>query len=232
MHMPRFFKSRLLVGIGGLALTIAPYFQESDTMNIYTWSLVVIGSALVLWGVIKPEHQLSPKEAVELLRNRRTYLPRLKKNIEKQIRQLEYIRGIASKFTFTQYLGKYYSSQNSFKWAVKIAPIGMYNNLYYQDLKNTNDAINVLEAEYDILVSQVTDPKLKKKLKQYWEVENMNNSRIVFSNMMKNDKYEIKPIVRMLSNIIDGISRRNVKVPSIRDVMVRIDELLRGALDE
>lgn len=120
-------------------------------MNVTSWVLVGIGAFLVFWGIFKPEHQITPKEAANLLKIRAEYLPKLKDNIQKQTKQVEHIRDLAGKITFTQYLEKYYSflkgtiKRKSFigrlgkfgqiPWSLRIGSSGMLGNLYYYDLK-------------------------------------------------------------------------------------------------
>lgn len=244
MRKPKFLTTRNFVGFGGLALTVAPYFEESDKMNALTWVLVAVGSGLVLWGIAKPEHQLSPKENEDLLKNRRQYLPKLKNNIEKQTLRLEYIRGLAGKITFTQYLEKYYPSLkgtkkktdkrniNDIYLGSKIGSKATMHNLYYHDLKRNDGIINGLGTEYDLLIARLKDSNLKHKLKDYWDFEDANNSRIVLEQIMINDKFEIKPESRKRVNLIEKLVRGTVKQITIRQVIDRIDELIDGVPDE
>lgn len=241
----RLFNRTTLSGIGAWILSVLPFFQEGSMMNATSWALLAIGTILVLWGILKREHQLSPKEAANLLKDRAEYLPKLKNNIQEQTKQVEHIRDIASKITFTQYLGKYYSflkgtkKRSSFigkigdiPWAIRIVPSGVTNNLYYHDLKKMDDLYNSLETEYELLLPEIKDRKLKKKLKNFWDLEDMNNSRIAFGQMVKNDKYPISPEARKIANKMEKFYKRSLKLIPITEIMERIDELLDGEPDE
>lgn len=244
MRKLRLLTGRGLVGLGGLALTIAPYIEERDKMNALAWCVVAIGSGLVIWGIANPEHQLTPKEANDLFKSRGEYLPKLKDNIERQTARLEYIRGLAGKITFTQYLEKYYPSLRGTKKKTdkrnikdiymdnKLGSESMMHNLYYHDLKRNDEILNGLGTGYDLLVARVKDRKLRGKLKGYWNFEDANNSRIVLEQMMINDKFEIKPESRKKVNLIERFVRGTIKQITIRQIMDRIDELIDGAPDE
>lgn len=108
----------------------------------------------------------------------------------------------------------------------------MADNLYYEDLKKNDDTLSSLETEYDLLLSQFKDRKLKKLLKGYWDTEDINNSMVCFQRMVINDKYEIKPEARNKANRLGKFNKRRLKPIAINEVMQRIDELLDGAPDE
>lgn len=89
-----------------------------------------------------------------------------------------------------------------------------------------------METDYDLLLSEAKDRKLKKRLKSYWEKEDVHNSRESFQQMIKNDKYNMSPTARQIANYFDKFFKRTLKPIPIHDVMERIDELLDGAPDE
>ena len=245
--MPNWFNSTVRFGVGSLILALLPFSQEGAKMNITSWALVGIGMILVLWGVFKPEHRLTPREAADLLESRKKYLPQLKDNIINKTKRLEYVRDVASKITFDEFLRKFVlgspsdpkNKEAGFWDIAKFYVIAgfktsgaMYNNLYYEDLKRKDDILNPLETEYDLLVAQNKDKKLRKKLNEYWDVADKSNSRIIFERMMRNAKHPLSPSRKNLVNLVEKFYSRKIKPIPISNLMNRIDELLCGASDE
>ena len=105
----RLLKRTTLSGFGAWILSVLPFFQEGSQMNLTSWALLVIGTLLVFSGFFKPERQMTPRQAADLLESRKQYLPQLRENIIKKTKHLEYVRDMASKMTFKEYLTKYVS---------------------------------------------------------------------------------------------------------------------------
>lgn len=244
--MRNFVNRRALVGFGGLVLTLAPYVLERDKMNTLAWLIVVSGVMLVIWGIIKPERQLSPRDAANLLEDRKQYLPQLKENIINKTRQLTYNKEIASKMAFEDYLKGYVvelsKSKTKLSGVVDILKyymtigfnvgLSLGNNLYYEDLKQNDSVFNDLQAVYDLLLAQVKDKNLKKKLNTYWDIEDKSNSRMIIEQMVRNAKTPLTPSRKIQVNLVEKFYSRKIKPIPISDVMNRIDELLYGELDE
>jgi len=214
-------------------------------LGIIVIALFLLSCGLYAWGICKHEHHLSPREVADLLESRKEYLPQLKGNVANKTKQLEHIRDMASDMIFNEYLSKYVSDPSKlniknhglFLVLREYVLIGfkvgsaMYNNLYYEDLKKADDVLRPLETEYDLLVSQVKDKNLKKKLNEYWDIVDKTNSRIIFEQMMRK-KDTFSPIRRNLVNIVEKFYSRKLKSITIRRINDRIDGLLYGELDE
>ena len=80
----RLLNQTTLSGFGAWILSVLPFFQEGSQMNLTSWALLVIGTLLVFLGFFKPERQMTPRQAADLLESRKQYLPQLKENIIKK----------------------------------------------------------------------------------------------------------------------------------------------------
>lgn len=122
--MCKFWSKTNIYGLAGIlayAVTVLVLFipfKGESSMSLVDWQsplgiivmvLFALSCGLYVWGICKHEHQMTPREAVNLLKGREEYLPKLKNNIQNQTKQLEVNRDLAGKITFTQYLQKYYS---------------------------------------------------------------------------------------------------------------------------
>lgn len=216
-----------------------------DPVGILGLALIGVSAILFVMNLRRKEHQLSPRQAADLLKSREHYLPQLKENIINKTKCLKHVRDMASKMTFNEYLTKYVSHPS--KLNIKIHGLlfvlkeniligfkvgsAMYNNLYYEDLKQKDDILIPLETEYDLLIAQVKDKNLKKKLNEHWDVVDKSNSRIIFEKMMRHID-TLSPMRRNLVNIVEKIYSRRLKPITLRKINDRIDELLYGELDE
>ena len=256
----KFWNKTNIFGLAGIlayavtTLVLFIPFKGEPSMSIVDWqsplgiivmTFFLLSCGLYAWGICKHEHHLSPREAADLLESRKEYMPQLKGNVANRTKQLEHIRDMASDMIFNEYLSKYVSDPSKlniknhglFFVLKEYVLIGfkvgsaMYNNLYYEDLKKADDVLRPLETEYDLLVSQVKDKNLKKKLNEHWDIVDKTNSRIIFEQMMRK-KDTLSPIRRNLVNIVEKFYSRKLKPITIRRINDRIDELLYGELDE
>lgn len=257
----RFWNKTNIFGMAGIlayavtTLVLFIPFKGEPSMSLVDWQsplgiivIVLFFISIVLYcvGIFTHEHQLSPREAADLLESRKQYLPKLKDIVMKKTKQLESIRDLASKMSIDEYLKSYIMTSSESKLntnkvldILKLdtisgykSGIAMYHNLYYEDLKKDDDLLKPMETEYDLLIAQVKDRKLKKILNELWDVTDKTNSRIIFESMMKNSKKPLSPSRKNLVNDVEKFYSRKIKPIPMTRVLNRIDDLLNGESDE
>ncbi len=236
----RIFNRTTLSGIGAWILSVLPYFQEGSQMNLTTWALLFIGTFLVLWGVLKPEKHISFNDKKAIIAERQEVIPKLKLSIDTRIRMSRQLINRAEKLPLIQYWEKYL--RNTMPYLItknkptkpleivnKLAQKGfVWNNLYYQELKENDASYKQILENYKLNLSKVNDNKLTQKLSSLWELENISHSTQIYASLsMNNKKIPNVPLgyrwgLRGKHNSEKGFQS------SLKDVENRINELLRG----
>lgn len=235
--------------IGGLFISLVPNLILGANMNALSWVFTILGSSLVLGGVIfsifTKEKTLSPRDYIALFEDRKKYLPELKTIIAAKINRHEYLMNKSSKASFEDYGKEYFWNNKKYKDSLRKHPnninfayqIGFWatgfiaDNLLYQDLMKADDILSEIESKYKLLYSQIKDRKLKKLLKDYWYLERVANSGWIFEELMKNSKQQITVTKRRLMNI--GFrTQGDFKGKKLSMIIERIDELSNGEKDE
>ena len=231
MHK-RFINQTAITGYASIAFAFIPFVQGGATLNLMTWILGGVGIILVLYGAIfTPNKCPTFSELTALVEKRKQYLPRLKEITETKINKHDEIRDKASKASFEEYGRKYFAGNRKYRESLKKDPgninfaiqTGLFsadfisNNLLYQDLLKLE--MGNIESQYNILYTQIADRRLKKLLKNYWDIEKKGNSEWIFGELMKTGKQNINIPKRHLLNggteAIIWIKNREFSNPSL-----------------
>jgi len=199
--------------------------------------LAIIGSTLVFWGFIeKPQIRLKRSQLDDLIRNREKYLLPLKSIIEKRLKIANKLAIIAGQYPLKEYQKRYLPFHKYKKpLAIQNALFKrkyMWNNQYYQLLKDKDEELQLTIQDYDIYYVQIKDGKLKKYLKQLWKVEHMTNSFKAYAILAKSEKRIHHTAMGLnIAMIGENINKDNIN-DYVRKVLTRIGELLDGDDDD
>lgn len=169
-------------------------------------------------------------------RNRKTYLQPLQSNIKKRITLANQLCIKAGNLSLTEYQEKYLPFQKNMKpLAIQQALFHkgfMWDNKFYQYLKDTDYQYQRLTTNYSFYLNQVRDKRLKDELNQLWCLEHKQNSAKAFDILTQKEK-SIKNTITVLSIAKTGekIETRTVNI-SQKKVFGRIEKLIGGAEDE
>jgi hypothetical protein len=230
-------------------------FEGQPSMSLIDWhsylgiiviTLFVLSLVLYIYGILKHDKCLSPKEALELLNKRKEYLPELKTIIENKIKEHDLCRDKASNTSIEDYSKSYFWNNHKYRSSLKRHPNNINlafqealfasgfitDNLLYQDLIKRDPNMSNIESKYNILFAQITDKKLKKYIKDYWWYEQRFNSWRVLEEIIKNGKYKININKLRILNTVSNKFSSPQKNKALSKIMNRIDELLDGMEDE
>lgn len=232
----RLFNRTTLAGIGSWLLAVLP-FWESDGMSPTVIALMIIGSALVIVGFLeKSQKRLKRSELDSLIRQRELHLIPMKNIIRKRLKIADRLTNEAGQYPLEEYKKRYLPFHKSEKLlSIQNALVKrkfMWNNHYYQLIKDQDKEMQPIISDYGIFYAQIKDGKLRKYLKQLWRVEHWTNSFKAYCILAKGEK-EIPHTATGLNiaRIGENINEDNID-NALRRVFRRIDELLDGDEDE
>lgn len=225
----------MVAGLGSWLLAVLPYLEGG--MSVTVIALAVIGSALMIWGLTeKSQIRLKRSQLDDLIKNRKRYLLPIRPIIEERLKIADKLALEAGQYPHEEYQKRYLPFQRNKKpLAIQNALVRrkfMWNNQYYQLLKDRDEGIQSLIRDYDIYYAQIKDGKLKKHLKQLWKVEHYSNSLKAFNILAKGEKHIPHTVIGLnIAKIGENINKVDIN-NSISKVLTRIDELLDGEEDE
>ena len=232
----RIFNRTTLTGLGSLLVALLPYF-EAEQMSITTIVLALIGSALVIWGFIeKPQQRLKRSELNPLIEQRETYLVPLKSTIQEILTITDRLAIEAGEYPLEEYKKRYLPfHKNPLPISIQNALVSdkfMWDNHYYQLLKDKDKGLQPLMTEYNGCYSQVVDGKLRKYLKQLWRIEHWTGSFKAYCILAKGNRNIPHTATGLnIAGVGESINEDNIN-NVLSKVNTRIIELLDGAEDE
>ncbi len=201
--------------------------------------LFCISVILYVLALIKKDHipkRLTRPELDLLIKERSKYLKPLEVVIKKRLEIVDGLAYVASQCSLDEYQQRYLPFQRNKKpLAIQNALFKkgfMWNNHYYQLLKDTDSKLQPIMEDYKVYFAQIKDNSLRKYLNKLWMAEHMTNSFKTYAIVAKGDKrIPHTPHGLNVARIGENINESNIDI-SLKRVMERIHELLEGAEDE
>lgn len=238
-----------ITGLGAWFLSIASFTAQLilapegvrimwlSPLSISTATLFILGSLLIYWSIFKRELSFPEKQAE--LKKRQEYLQELKKMVHRRLEVAKKLQSKAITLPLYQYYDKYL--KHTFPYILtrrKLKPVEIisklarhkfiWNNLYYQSLKDNDYSYKSLVVRYDILYAQTDDRCLKNHLNTLWVREHQSGSAQIYVLISMNNKripnipLGLRGGLRGKKNVEDALKM------CLRNVEQRIDLLQRG----
>lgn len=244
----------IILGLAGILsniIALAFFFipQKGEHIVSIDWGspqgvtvlvLIPINIILFVVGIFMKERTLSFNDRKALIEERQLYLPKLRLSIENRLRAMTPLIKKAETLPLIQYWEKYL--KHTYPYVVTrrkpSKPLEitnslfrhgfLWNNLYYQELKEKETPYRQVVDNYNILIAKNTDSKLKDKLDVLWKIEHSASSSQIFASLSMNNK-GIPNTPMGLRGGLRGkhFSKENFQ-NGVTDIENRISELLRG----
>jgi hypothetical protein len=234
-----------LAGILAYVVTILVLFipfKEDPSMSLVNWHspLGIVVIFVFMFSVIlyflaffkREQIRLTKSQLDSLIENRQKYLLPLQTLVKDRLKIADSISLTAGKNPLEDYQKRYlpfHRNKTPLQIQNALANRGfMYNNRYYQLLKDSNKEFQSTIQSYDVNYVQIKDKKLKKYLNQLWQREHWTNSMKSYTILAKNEK-RIKhtPFGLSVAKIGERVNEEN-RNAAMKIVFERIDELLDG----
>jgi hypothetical protein len=234
--------------ICGTILTIIPYFQQGNKMNMISWILVVFGISGVLfgvlWGIFKPNKPHTYPEMLPIMKQREQDLPEVKKYIAQYISRSQYLAENNKRlYDLDEYKRAYfkdgikgirkYNPQNRMKlayyWELYQREKIWEDNAIYRSVRNEDETIVEALTKLNYYLPIISDKKLRKCIRAVIKYSQLAYSEVIwftFGDVL----FDAKPSIRIIN-----LKRKQFIVNMYHDLCSRankrIEELLSGAED-
>ncbi len=166
--------------IGGMVLSLVPYFSQGANMTVTSWVLVGIGICLVLFGVLygifrsKTHTYLEMQQIVE---SRKEYLPKVKECLAQYIARVEYLAENDKRlYNLEEYKNVYFKNgikgirkyvqpnriREAYYWELYQREKIWKDNAIYRQVKQGDDKTKALLNQIEYYIPIITDRKLRK----------------------------------------------------------------------
>jgi len=207
---------------------------------IFLFSITVV---LYLIAILKTERHLSYPDKTALVEERKQTLLKLKHSIESRMKATRPLITKSERLPLNQYWDKYL--KNAFPYIITRKnpqkPVKIINdlvnrgfvlnNLYYQELKESDPNYNQIVDNYNINNSKIDKWALKvlePKLNWLWRLEHYTSSTLICATLsMSNKRVPNVPIGYRLGLFGKKRSRDNIQ-NCLTEIESKISELLRG----
>ncbi len=219
-------------------------------MNLTSWVLVGIGTALFLVGTLRTKRKLSYVDMSELLKDRQQYLLQLRDTTDKMLTRMRELSIEAGKASLEEYYEKYLARNSTYQREYKrqtgkqkdktvkrkVAIITALRkkgfstkNLYLYELEDRDkDGLVALRREYDVYYSRNRDKKLTKKLDTLLDYAEKAFSCHALAEMAKHNDFPYKDS-KHIAVFYDKPKLLDCWLEYMhKSVNKRFDELIRG----
>jgi hypothetical protein len=215
----KFWNKTNIFGLAGIlaysvtTLVLFIPFKGEPSMSIIDWRsplgiivivLFVISVILYIWGIFKKEKTLSFNDKKALVEGRAQLLPKLRLCIDSRLKATRPLINKAESLSLNQYWEKYLKNtmpyiitkkkpERPLQIANSLVRHGfMFNNLYYQELKEADGNYKRTVDNYKLTISQVdsiiSDKKLNSLLRGLWKYEHMHHSIQIYASLNMGNK--------------------------------------------
>lgn len=232
--------------IGGTILSLASYFTSGENMSTTTLTLVIIGTILVVAGVLSSlfikEKHLSIEEINITLKKRQEYISELKNAINRKTSIIRELATKASVMPLTEYRDRYLKHSWLYKLFSKLYfrdktqailsslhwSFFSFHNRYLVSLIETNNELKASQTKYEYIIAEISDKKLNKILSNYWRGVKWNYSRQIFKCLSVNDgDIRNEPLGMFVADVSDESGNKTLNNQYNR-VISRMNELVKG----
>lgn len=256
----KFWSKTNIFGLAGIlayavtTLVLFIPFKGEPSMSLVNWQsplgivvIILFASSIALYGhgMFKEESKLSYRDMQGLIERRKKYLPSLDTVIDKRLKRASELANRATQRTLVSYRDKYLlhswkyvvckafwsrnddlAIQNALAWTGFLK-----DNLFYGLLKDSDTQYQSLTTQYQNLVAQVIDGKLKKLLDGIWiEERTVYSMRIWCMLSKKSNKVPHTPFGIRFARRGESFGEQTL-VRQRSKVTQRISELLEGDYD-
>jgi hypothetical protein len=211
-----FWNKTNILGLAGLLayavtfLVLLIPFKGEPSVSLVDWRsplgiivicLFVTSIGLYIWGILKRSLSFNDKKA--LVEGRRQTLSDLRQSIDRRLKATRPLATKAERMSILQYWDKYL--KNTYPYIItkqkprkpleitnSLVKHGfMWNNLYYQELKENDGNYKRAVDEYNINYSKIDDrgrKALERPLRWLWRLEHITSSTQIYTTFSMNNK--------------------------------------------